>query len=163
MSDERVLVTRRTMEVVTALATGLLGVIAMWGAYEHDIGWGDSGPGSGYFPFRIGALLLLASLANLFIGLRRAGGGAFVTAEQMRSVLSFGLPMVAFVIGSVFLGLYVATILYLVGVMVFQGGYKWLFALALAFGVAVAMRLIFPVWFKVPLLTGPIEAWLGIY
>ena len=163
MSDERVLVTRRTMEIATALATALLGVIAMWGAYEHDIGWSDSGPGSGYFPFRIGALLLLASLVNLFVALRRTGEGAFVTAEQMRSVLSFGLPMVAFVVGSVFLGLYVATILYLVGVMVFQGGYKWLFSLVLAFGVAIAMRLIFPLWFKVPLLTGPIEAWLGIY
>lgn len=163
MSDERVLVTRRTMEVATALATGLLGMLAMWGAYEHDIGWGDSGPGSGYFPFRIGALLLLASLANLVMSLRRSAHAPFVNAEQMRSVLSFGLPMVAFVIGSVLLGLYVATILYLVGVMVFQGGYKWLFSLMLAFAVAIAMRLIFPIWFKVPLLTGPIEALLGIY
>lgn len=151
------------MEVATALATALIGVVAMWGAYEHDIGWGDSGPGSGYFPFRIGVLLLFASLANLVIALRRSGQAGFVTAEQMRSVLSFGLPMTAFVIGSVYLGLYVATILYLVGVMVFQGGYRWLFSLALGFGVAIAMRLIFPLWFKVPLLTGPIEAMLGIY
>jgi hypothetical protein len=47
--------------------------------------------------------------------------------------------------------------------MIFQGGYRPLFAVALAFAVAVAMRLIFPVWFKVPLLTGPLEALLGLY
>jgi hypothetical protein len=47
--------------------------------------------------------------------------------------------------------------------MVFQGGYRPLFAIGLALAVAVAMRLIFPVWFKVPLLTGPLEALLGLY
>jgi hypothetical protein len=48
-------------------------------------------------------------------------------------------------------------------VMVFQGGYRPLFALALGLGVAVVMRLVFPMWFKVPLLTGPLEAMLGLY
>jgi len=47
--------------------------------------------------------------------------------------------------------------------MVFQGGYRPLFALGLGLAIAVAMRLVFPIWFKVPLLTGPIEAWLGLY
>ena len=165
MSDEPALVTRRTMETVTAVATAGIGALVMWGAYEHDIGWGDSGPGSGYFPFRIGVLLVLASLANLISALRRraADDPPFVTAAQMRNVVSFALPMVGFVFLSVFLGLYVATVLYLAGVMVFQGGYKPLFSLALALGVAIAMRLIFPMWFKVPLLTGPLEAMLGLY
>jgi hypothetical protein len=102
---------------------------------------------------------------NLVVALRRRGvdGSAFITNVQMRSVLAFGLPILGFVILSVFLGLYVAAILYLALVMIFQGGYRPLFAVALAFAVAVAMRLIFPVWFKVPLLTGPLEALLGLY
>jgi hypothetical protein len=78
-------------------------------------------------------------------------------------VLAFSLPMVAFVFLSLWLGLYVGTVLYLVFVMVFQGGYRWWFALAVALGVVIAMRLIFPIWFQVPLLTGPLEAWLGLY
>jgi hypothetical protein len=163
--NERVLVSRTTMEVATAFATGAVGAAVVWGAAEHDIGWGDSGPGSGYFPFRIGILIVLASLVNLVVALRRRGvdGSAFITNVQMRSVLAFGLPIVGFVIVSVFLGLYVAAILYLALVMIFQGGYRPLFAVALAFAVAVAMRLIFPIWFKVPLLTGPLEALLGLY
>jgi hypothetical protein len=38
-----------------------------------------------------------------------------------------------------------------------------LFALVVGLAVAVVMRLIFPMWFKVPLLTGPLEAMLGLY
>jgi hypothetical protein len=64
---------------------------------------------------------------------------------------------------SLWLGLYVATIAYLFYVMVFQGGYRPLYALALGLVVVVAMRLIFPIWFQVPLLTGPLEAALGWY
>lgn len=165
MDNERALISRASMEVATALVTGGVGAAVIWGAAEHDIGWGDSGPGSGYFPFRIGILIILASLTNLVLALRRRGIGTevFVTNAQMRSVLAFGLPIFGFVVLSLFLGLYVAAILYLASVMIFQGGYRPLFAIGLAFAVAVAMRLIFPIWFKVPLLTGPIEALLGLY
>jgi hypothetical protein len=161
---ERALVSRTAMEVATALATGAAGAAVVWGSIEHDIGWGDSGPAAGYFPFRIGLLIVLASLANLAIALRRRQEtSVFLTAERAKRVISFALPMLGFVVASVFLGLYVATILYLFAAMVFQGGYRPLFALGLGLAIAVAMRLIFPIWFKVPLLTGPIEAWLGLY
>jgi hypothetical protein len=162
---ERVLVSRNTMELAAALATAAIGGAVMWGSVEHDIGWGDSGPAAGYFPFRIGALIVLGSLANLFAALRQRGADAsvFVTTVQAHRVLAFSLPMLGFVLVSVFLGLYVATVLYLVFTMVFQGGYRPLFAVAVALAVAVAMRLIFPIWFGVPLLTGPLEALLGIY
>ena len=162
---ERALVSRTTMEAATALATAAVGGAVVWGALEHDIGWDDSGPGAGYFPFRIGVLIVLASLANLGLALWRGGAdtSSFLTREQFARVLSFGLPIVAFVAVSIWLGLYVAAVLYLFGAMVFQGGYRPLFALGLGLAIAVAMRLIFPVWFKVPLLTGPIEAWLGLY
>ncbi len=162
---ERALVSRTTVEVATALATGALGAAVMWGAVEHEIGWGDSGPAAGYFPVRIGALIVLGSLANLGLALWQRGreNGVFLTREQGLRVLSFAVPLVAFVIVSLWLGLYVGAVLYLFFTMVVQGGYRPLFALAVALGVAVVMRLVFPVWFKVPLLTGPLEAMLGLY
>jgi hypothetical protein len=162
---ERVLVSRSTMEIATALATGALGAAVMWGAVEHEIGWGDSGPAAGYFPFRIGVLIVLGSLANLvlaFVG-RRRDGAVFLTREQGKRVLSFAVPLVAFVIVSLWLGLYLGAFLYLFFTMVFQGGYRPTVALAVALATAVVMRLVFPVWFKVPLLTGPLEAMLGLY
>jgi hypothetical protein len=123
------------------------------------------GPAAGYFPFRIGVLIVLGSIANLARAFWRGrdNSAVFLTREQAKRVLAFGLPLLAFVVVSWWLGLYVATILYLFGTMVFQGGYRPLFSLAVALGVAVAMRLVFPIWFKVPLLTGPFEAMLGLY
>ena len=161
---ERALVSRTTMEIATALATAAAGAAVMWGAVEHEIGWGDAGPAAGYFPFRIGALIVLGSLANLVLAVLRGQEGAvFLTREQGKRVLSFALPLIAFVIVSLWLGLYVGATLYLFFTMVFQGGYRPLFALAVAFGTAVVMRHVFPMWFKVPLLTGPLEAVLGLY
>ncbi|MDQ4134987.1 MAG: tripartite tricarboxylate transporter TctB family protein [Pseudomonadota bacterium] len=162
---ERALVSRTTVEIATALATGAVGAAVMWGAFEHDIGWGDSGPAAGYFPFRIGVLIVLGSLANFALAIwwRSRDNGVFLTREQGWRVLSFAVPLVGFVIVSLWLGLYVGAILYLFFTMVFQGGYRPLLALAVAFGVAVVMRLVFPMWFKVPLLTGPLEAMLGLY
>ena len=153
------------MEIATALATCGLGVAVMWGAIEHDIGWGDSGPAAGYFPFRIGVLIVLGSLANFVLAIWRRSEerSVFLTRERGKRVLSFALPILAFVIISLWLGLYVGAILYLFFVMVFQGGYGPLVALGVALAVAVVMRLIFPMWFKVPLLTGPLEAMLGLY
>ena len=71
---ERALVSRTTMEIATALATGAVGAAVMWGAVEHEIGWGDAGPAAGYFPFRIGALIVLGSLANLVLAVMRGAG-----------------------------------------------------------------------------------------
>jgi uncharacterized Tic20 family protein len=163
--SERALVSRTAMEIATAVATGAVGAAVMWGAVEHEIGWGDSGPAAGYFPFRIGVLIVLGSLANLGLAFwrRREERSVFLTREQGKRVLSFAVPLVAFVVISLWLGLYIGAILYLFFVMVFQGGYRPLFALGVALSVAVIMRLIFPMWFKVPLLTGPLEAMLGLY
>jgi hypothetical protein len=162
---ERALVSRNTMELATALATTAIGAAVMFGSLEHDIGWSDAGPAAGYFPFRIGAIIVAVSLFNLYkaLRLRAIDRAAFMTTGQARLVLSFALPMIAFVIAAVLLGLYVATALYLALTMIFQGGYRPLFAIAVGLAVAVAMRLIFPVWFQVPLLTGPLEKLLGIY
>ena len=47
---------RRTVEIWTAVAAGLVGVVAVSESLTHDIGWNETGPGSGYFPFRIHAM-----------------------------------------------------------------------------------------------------------
>src|SRR3712207_9213848 len=85
---ERALVSRTTMEIATALATCAVGAAVMWGAVEHDVGWGDSGPAAGYFPFRIGVLIVLGSLANLVLGFwwRRQDRSVFLTRSEERRV-----------------------------------------------------------------------------
>ncbi|MDP9810098.1 Mg/Co/Ni transporter MgtE [Rhizobium tibeticum] len=64
---------------------------------------------------------------------------------------------------STFLGLYVGTALYIAVTMVVQGGYKWWIGVLAGVGVAFFFFIIFEIGFKVPLLKGPVEAFLGIY
>jgi hypothetical protein len=154
------------MEVVTALFTGLLGAIICYGSFEFGTGWGDAGPEPGYFPFYVGSIIVAASAVNLATALirrRRESDEEFLSAEQGRRVLSFFGPMLLFVLISSFLGIYVGMILYLFGVMVYQGGYRLPKAAAISVLTAGANYLLFEVWFQVPLLKGPLETFLGLY
>src|SRR3712207_9460114 len=63
------------VEAATSLLLASLAVAAMWDSRRLGAGWGAEGPQSGYFPFWIGAVLLLASLCNLVQAFRARGGG----------------------------------------------------------------------------------------
>ena len=159
------LVSRFTMEVVTALVTGLLGAIVCYGSTEFGTGWGDAGPEPGYFPFYVGLITIFASLFNLVMAFKhhRDRVEEFLTGEQARRVLAFFGPMVLFVLVASYLGIYVGMILYLVGAMVFQGGYRLPKAAAVGVITAIANYFLFEVWFQVPLLKGPLEPLIGIH
>jgi hypothetical protein len=161
---ETPLITRRTLGVAMALATLAFGGLIVFGALEHSIGWDDRGPEPGYFPFRIGLTIIAASLVTLWQALRAVDGGqSAITQEQAKRVTAFVLPMLGFVLIATSLGMYVATIVYLVGVMWGQGGYRLLPSFAVGFGTAISLYLMFDKWLKVPLGKGPIEAMLGIH
>ena len=156
--------TRFAAELVVALVTLALGAAVIIGAREYGTGWNASGPEPGAFPFYVGLIVVAASAGNLFVAWRRRDGHrVFVEAEQVRRIAAFGVPLLGFVALSLTLGFYVATAVYLGGVMRVQGRYRWLFCIAVAFGTAVFFYLVLEVWFKVPLLKGPLEALLGVH
>jgi len=64
---------RRTVEIATAVAVALTGAVVAAESLTHDIGWNETGPGSGYFPFRVGLLLIAASLLRAWQGARGTG------------------------------------------------------------------------------------------
>ncbi|MCZ0960960.1 tripartite tricarboxylate transporter TctB family protein [Paracoccus benzoatiresistens] len=162
-------------ELGTAVATGLLGLAGVIGASELGYGWEESGPQAGYFPFYVGLILIGASLWNLvsaFVHHREAvahaasGGDTeepFLDRERAGRLGVFIAALLAFVIVTLTMGIYVGSILYITWSAWRQGGYR----LPLAFGVglafAVALYVIFEAIFKIPLLKGPIEPLLGIY
>jgi len=138
------------------------------GSLEFGIGWDTSGPQPGAFPFYAGALIALASLGTIAVTLGQRISGkavlaeAFLDAERGKRVLSFLLPLVAFVVVSATLGMYVATILYLVFAMRFQGRYGWLQSLATAFVTAAFFYFALEKFFQIGLLKGPIEPLIGL-
>jgi hypothetical protein len=156
-------ISRFAMEIVVALAVCIAGAIVVVGALEFGIRWSDSGPEAGYFPFYVGLLLIAGGLGVLVQTVLTRPDSVFLDRVQLRRLASFFIPMTIFVIVSVFLGLYVGTGVYLLVVMRFQGGYRWPFSLLVSLGTVLFFFVIFELWFKVPLLKGPLEELLGIY
>jgi len=156
--------TRFTAETITALATLALGAAVVIGARQYGTGWNEGGPQPGTFPFYVGLLVVAASAGNVFLAWRkRRGDRVFLDAAQARRVAAFGLPLLGFVALSLTAGFYVATTLYLGGVMRIQGRYRWASCIAVAVGTSAFFFVVLEVWFKVPLLKGPLEAMLGVH
>jgi hypothetical protein len=162
---ERPLVSRATAEVATAAILFCIGAAIVVGALEFQIGWDESGPQPGYFPFRVGLVVMLGALGSAVTALlhREWRGTVWLTDVQVRRVASFFGPVVAFVALCNVLGLYAAMALYLVFTTRFQGGYGWVRSLGIGLGTAVAFFVLFEFLFGQPLLKGPIEGLLGFH
>jgi hypothetical protein len=159
------LVSRFALEVAFALFTMAFGATVIWGALEFSIGWGEIGPEAGYFPFRIGSLIVLASLVNLVLAVRRrnAAAGAVVTGEEGRRLLSFALPIVVFVGVAMVLGIYVASALYLLFTVSFVARHRLPVTVGVSLGFPLVLFVLFEIAFRTPLLKGPLEAVFGWY
>jgi hypothetical protein len=158
------LVSIRAMDI--AVAIGLLATagIVMTDSLRLGVGWREAeGPTAGYFPFFIGAFLALASLVNLARAWfdRTTGGRVFVTRTGMKRVLAVLLPFAVYVLAIGFIGIYVASALYVALFMWWFGRYAPVRGLAVGLTIAATLFLMFEVWFLVPLPKGPIELLLG--
>lgn len=162
----------RTADLVTAGVLLVIGLIVVGDSLRLGAGWGSDGPMSGFFPFWLGAILILVTLAIAAQAWRRGPGKPFVTREQLRPVMQVLWPAVAMVVltGGVTLGgvtmlpglgLYVASALYLAFYMRWVGRHRWLTVAVLSVGIPVVTFLVFETWFLVPMPKGPLEAWLG--
>jgi hypothetical protein len=177
--------TRRTLEISTAVAVALVGAVVSFESLTHDIAWNEAGPGSGYFPFRVGLLLIGVAVVQLIRGRRLppeggsygtdggshgiAAGGtgsasdesgangpvAFVTREELGRSLSVFWPTAALVAAMFLLGSYVPSGIYLAWMLRRHGGRGWLPSIAYGAVVMAIFFLIFDVWFRVPLARGP--------
>ena len=154
------------VEAAFSLFTCLFGAVIIYGALEFSIGWGDIGPEPGYFPFRVGILIVLASLVNLvrtLIHRKKLATDIFLTSEQTRNVAAFTIPVVVLVGVTVVLGLYVATVLYLLFTVGLVGRHRMWVTIAVAVGTPVILFVLFEYVFLTPLLKGPLEHLLGWY
>jgi hypothetical protein len=167
-SASRTLVTHRVLEIIAALLAFAFGASIALGALEYNIGWGERGPEPGYFPFWMGVVVVVGAVGALLEALlsrQLRSPPAAINADQARRIATFLLPMLGFLVVTVVfkLGLYVGMVGYLLIVMLWQGAYRLPAALAVSFGTAIVFFMMFEWWLKVPLMQGPIEAWLGIH
>jgi len=154
----------RWVELVVGLVIVAIGLLVVYDSHRVGAGWGDDGPKSGYFPNMIGWILTAAGAwiaGETVFRWKRLASNVFVTFADFKPVLAMFLPTVVYVILIKFIGIYVASALYIAGFMIFQGKYKWPIALAVAVGVPLAIFVLFEIWFLVPLPKGPLENMLG--
>ena len=163
-SQSRPALRYRTAELVMAGFFIVLGLIVIYDSLRLGATWGDNGPRSGYFPFYLGVLICLSSAITFVRGLfmRPEKNGTFVEVGQLKLVLAVLVPTIVYVVLVGWLGIYVASALYVALFMRWLGKYPWWMVALVSIGNSVAFYLIFEVWFLVPLPKGPLESLLGL-
>jgi putative tricarboxylic transport membrane protein len=156
-------VSERTVGAISVIAIFLVGVVMMVDNYKLGAGWAKDGPESGYFPFRIGAIICIASVIVLLQTLfgKTRSTKTFVTWQRFRLVLLVLVPTIVYALAIQLVGIYVASTLFVAAFMRVMDKYNWPKTLLISIGVNVTLFWMFEVQFMVPLPKGPLEALFG--
>ncbi|MBI4291680.1 MAG: tripartite tricarboxylate transporter TctB family protein [Betaproteobacteria bacterium] len=156
--------TQKTAEIAVAAVFLLFGAIVIFDSVRLGFSWGEEGPQAGYFPFYVALIICLSSVANLVRALmaKPERSKTFVEVGQLKLVLAVLVPTAIYTALIGWIGIYVASILFLGYFMRSLGKYPWWKVFAVSVGNSAVFFLIFEVWFIIPLPKGPIEALLGL-
>lgn len=153
----------KTMEIATAFIIMLFGAVVMWDSYRIGSGWGSDGPESGSFPFYIGLMIVISAAVTIFNALRTSAeeAGEFVGHTELKLVMAVLIPSIIYVAVIDFIGIYVASAIFITVFMVWQGKFSIVKSLLVAIPVNVFFFMMFEVWFKIPLPKAWLEAQFG--
>ena len=152
----------RNVEVAVAVICLLFGLITIGGSIKVGIGWGAEGPKSGFFPFYIGVIIVIASVVNVMTAWRLERETLFANWGQLGQVLAVVIPTTVYVLVLPYSGIYIASIVLIVGFMIWLGQYRWTTSIAVGVIIPILIYVTFEKWFLVPLPKGPIEDLLGL-
>ena len=155
--------THAAADALTAFVIFAVGVVMMIDNHRIGAGWAPDGPESGYFPFRIGVILCVASIVVLLRSLfgKERKREIFVHRKKFRLVLLVLLPTLLYVLAIEFIGIYVASTLFIGAFMRVMDKYSWVKILLISIGTSVVLFWLFEMQFLVPLPKGPLEALFG--
>jgi len=158
-ADSPVVAKNNTVDAVVAVILFVVGAVVVFEARRLGAGWMDDGPGAGYFPFYIGLIICISSLGILYQALvsKSRDTDAFVDREQLVRVLSVLVPAAVYVLAIYFVGIYVASAIYITLFMIILGKYTPVKGVLLGVIVMAVFFVMFEVWFKVPLYKGTLE------
>jgi tripartite tricarboxylate transporter TctB family protein len=156
----RAMVSGRSLEAGTALITGAFGAAVVISSLDNGIGWSAAGVDAGTFPFIIGLIILSGSIFNLVQGWLHAPDIALRPSELKRLAALF-LPAVIYVGVIPLIGMYVASAIYVFGVLTWHKRGSFIFAGIAAIVTALALYLIFELTFQVSLPRGALGDALG--
>jgi hypothetical protein len=156
---------QKSAELAVAALFFALGGVVIYDSVRLGTGWQEvHGPQAGYFPFYVGVIICVSAVINFVRALivRPEKDKAFVEVGQLKLVLAVLVPTAIYAAAIGWIGIYVASTLFIAFFMRWLGKYVWWKLIAVSVATSVAIYLFFEVWFKVPLPKGPLEALLGI-
>jgi hypothetical protein len=158
-TERRTGVATYVVEAIVAFGIVVMGAVVIQGSWALGSGWTSDGPGSGYFPFYIGIILCISGAGTMYQALlgKNKNTDVFVDSEQLKRVLAVLLPALLYVLVVQFVGLYVASAVYIALFMIILGKFSRIKSVITALTVVVLFFFMFEVWFKVPLFKGQFD------
>jgi cell division protein FtsW (lipid II flippase) len=155
--------TNQVVEATVAVGILLVGVVMMMDALRIGIGWASDGPKGGYFPFRTGVILSIASVVVFLRALfgKHRNQKLFVSWDRFKMVLAVLIPTVLYVLATNFIGIYVASAVFIGGFMRAIGRFSWPKVILISVVISVVLFWTFEFQFLVPLPKGPLESLFG--
>ncbi|PZQ15071.1 MAG: tripartite tricarboxylate transporter TctB family protein [Ancylobacter novellus] len=162
--DEPALVSHRTADIVVAALFLVVSAIVIKDATRLGWHWNpNEGPAPGYFPFYIAVVMAIASAVNLARAVvsKAEAQETLTTRTGVLRMSAIFVPAVIYVFATSYIGIYVASAIYIAAFMVFFGKFAIWKALAVALSISIVSFMMFEVWFLVPLPKGPLETAFG--
>lgn len=157
--DSPAVAKNHTVDAVVAVVLLIIASVVVYESKRLGAGWASDGPEAGYFPFYIGLILGISALGILFKATlsKERDTGVFVDREQLNRVASVLLPALVYVLFITFVGMYVASAIYITLFMIILGKYPKVKSTITGLAVSAFFFLLFEVWFKVPLYKGSLD------
>ena len=159
------MISRRALELATAILTGSFGVAVLVQSLDNGIGWSSEGVESGTFPFLTGIIIVAGSIYNLARGVVPTASLASVpiaiTSVELRRLAGLFLPAAIFVAAIPLLGMYIASAAYVFAVLAIPRHQSVSRSLITAALTALALYVVFERMFQVSMPHGALAAALG--
>jgi putative tricarboxylic transport membrane protein len=152
----------RRVGIIVGLVLFGIGVLVVADNARIGAGWSSDGPQAGYFPLRIGVLIALCSIIVIVQAFRRRDDQTiFVEWAKLVPVGKILFPLILYIGAMQYLGLYVASTLFVGGLMRWLGRYSWTKSVLVPLVMSAIIFWLFEYQFTVPLPKGPLEQWFG--
>jgi putative tricarboxylic transport membrane protein len=149
----------RRADLVTGLALLVFGVGYAAVAWRHYPYWSSTGPGSGFLPIWVGAVMTALALLLVLSAARPATGPEARWLPRGRGLVRLVVVVAAiavFVAVMDLIGMVLGSALFLFAILRFLERYPWPWAVGIAVGVAGLIYGVFTYWLQVPFPTSPL-------
>jgi hypothetical protein len=154
------MISRRALEVATAVLTGSFGVAVVVSSLDNGIGWSAAGVDPGTFPFLIGLVISLGSVINLVRGFLQRYE-ITVTWPAFRRVTGLFVPAAVFVALIPVIGMYLASGGYMFASLLLKSRDMLVRAVIISVATPIALYFVFERLFQVDLPHGALAATFG--